>query len=113
MDKTIPRLHEDKQETEKQPFSFIEGDPAAMLIAEFARDTKEEIEKVAADLIADMKQHGYGYHFPIIWGNDIKKVWSLRKAGLGVLSNIPGDSKPVSVIEDTASQPAIPARLYK
>ena len=84
---------------------FIEGDPAAMLIVEFARDTKEEIEKTAANLIADMKENGYGYHFPIIWGNDIKKVWGLRKAGLGVLSNIPGDAKPVSVIEDTAVSP--------
>ena len=38
----------------------------------------------------------------LIWGNDIPKVWGLRTAGLGVLSNLPGDSKPVSVIEDTA-----------
>jgi len=52
-----------------------------------------------------MKQHGYGYHYPVIRGNDIKKVWSLRKAGLGVLSNIPGDAKPVSVVEDTAVSP--------
>ena len=104
MDKTILDCTKNNRKQRNNRF-FIEGDPAAMLIAEFARDTKEEIEKVAADLIADMKQHGYGYHFPIIWGNDIKKVWSLRKAGLGVLSNIPGDSKPVSVIEDTAVSP--------
>src|SRR5690606_472106 len=29
-------------------------------------------------------------------------VWNLRKAGLGLLSNVPGDDKPVPVIEDTA-----------
>ena len=104
MDKTILDCTKNNRKQRNNRF-FIEGDPAAMLIAEFARDTKEDIEKVAADLIADMKQHGYGYHFPIIWGNDIKKVWSLRKAGLGVLSNIPGDAKPVSVIEDTAVSP--------
>ena len=104
MDKTILdcTAHNRKQRANR---FFIEGDPSALLIAEFARDTKEDIEKTAADLIADMKAHSYGYHFPIIWGNDIKKVWSLRKAGLGVLSNIPGDAKPVSVIEDTAVSP--------
>jgi FAD/FMN-containing dehydrogenase/Fe-S oxidoreductase len=104
MDKTILDRTKDNREQQKNRF-FIQGDPAALLIAEFARDTKEEIEKIAVDLIADMKQNGYGYHFPIIWGEDIKKVWALRKAGLGVLSNIPGDSKPVSVIEDTAVSP--------
>jgi ferredoxin len=32
----------------------------------------------------------------------VKKVWDLRKAGLGLLSNLPGDEKAVAVIEDTA-----------
>jgi len=104
MDKTILDCTKNNRKQKNNRF-FVEGDPAALLIAEFARETREEIEKIAADLIADMKQNGYGYHFPIIWGNDIKKVWSLRKAGLGVLSNIPGDAKPVSVIEDTAVSP--------
>ena len=38
-------------------------------------------------------------------GPDINKVWALRKSGLGVLSNMPGDAKPVSLIEDTAIRP--------
>ncbi|MCK7534637.1 MAG: hypothetical protein MZV63_28355 [Marinilabiliales bacterium] len=53
-------------------------------------------------LINDFKNSGFGYHFPIIYDNDTKKVWALRKAGLGVLSNMEGDAKPVSVIEDTS-----------
>jgi FAD/FMN-containing dehydrogenase/Fe-S oxidoreductase len=106
MDKTILDCTKNNRKQRNNRF-FIEGDPAAMLIVEFARNTKEEIEKTASDLIADMKKNGYGYHFPIIWGNDIKKVWGLRKAGLGVLSNIPGDAKPVSVIEDTAVSPQL------
>ena len=39
---------------------------------------------------------------PIIKGKKISLVWNLRKAGLGLLSNIPGDAKPAPVIEDTA-----------
>jgi FAD/FMN-containing dehydrogenase len=49
-----------------------------------------------------MRSAGYGFHFPLVWGADIPRVWGLRTAGLGVLSNMPGDAKPVSVIEDTA-----------
>ncbi len=104
MDKTILDRTADNREQQKNRF-FIKGDPAALLIAEFARDTKEEIEKIAKKLIADMKKNKYGYHFPVIWGDDIKKVWALRKAGLGVLTNVPGDAKFVSVIEDTAVSP--------
>ena len=49
-----------------------------------------------------MRAAGLGYHFPLLFGEDSKKIWSLRKAGLGLLSNLPGDEKAVPVIEDTA-----------
>ena len=55
---------------------------------------------------------GLGYHFPVITGPDIRKVWNLRKAGLGVLSNMPGDAKPVSVIEDTSVNPEKLGGIY-
>ncbi|GAB4336911.1 MAG: FAD-binding and (Fe-S)-binding domain-containing protein [Flammeovirgaceae bacterium] len=81
---------------------FVQGDPGAILVVEIARDTMEEVRKVADEMIAEMKKAGLGYHYPLLSGEDNKKVWDLRKAGLGLLSNIPGDSKPVAVIEDTA-----------
>ncbi len=49
-----------------------------------------------------MRHNGLGYHFPLLFGEDTKKIWTLRKAGLGLLSNLPGDDKAVPVIEDTA-----------
>lgn len=81
---------------------FIEGDPRAILVAELTRDTFARVEADARALIEDLKAQGLGYSYPVVSGDDIKKVWSLRKAGLGLLSNIPGDNKPVPVIEDTA-----------
>lgn len=84
---------------------FIDGEPAAILVVEFAFDTKEAIDRAAEELEKDMRKKGYGYHFPVILGNDINKVWALRKAGLGLLSNVKGDKKPVAVIEDTAVLP--------
>jgi len=81
---------------------FVEGNPGAILVVEIARETAAEVEKDANAMIAEMKTAGFGYHFPIIPKEEANKVWNLRKAGLGLLSNIPGDAKPVAVIEDTA-----------
>jgi len=101
MDSLILNCTKENIEQRKNRF-FVLGDPGAILIIEFARNTKEEIEIIAKDIEIEMRSHGYGYHFPIIWGNDVSRVWALRKAGLGVLSNIEGDAKPVSLVEDTA-----------
>ncbi len=104
MDDRILELTKDNIEQRKNRF-FIKGDPGAILIIEFARDSAEEIDAAAEKLEADLRKDGLGYHYPVIKGNDISKVWTLRKSGLGVLSNMPGDAKPVSVIEDTAVSP--------
>lgn len=81
---------------------FVKGDPGAILIVEFIRNTPEELSADTERMIEDMKQSGFGYHFPVVKGSDIYRVWNLRKSGLGVLSNMKGDAKPVSLIEDTA-----------
>ena len=81
---------------------FIEGDPKAILVAEITRSSEEEAEKDAQALVYDLMGKGLGYSYPIVGGDRIKRVWELRKAGLGLLSNVPGDEKPVPVIEDTA-----------
>ncbi|MET0466567.1 MAG: FAD-linked oxidase C-terminal domain-containing protein [Chitinophagaceae bacterium] len=88
-------------EQQKNRF-FVQGDPGAILVVEFARDTREEIIEDAQRCEAEMRAAGLGYHFPLLFGNDSKKIWTLRKAGLGLLSNLPGDEKAVPVIEDTA-----------
>ena len=81
---------------------FVQGDPGAILVIEFVRETREEIQELANQVEADMRAANLGYHFPLLFGADSKKIWSLRKAGLGLLSNLPGDEKAVPVIEDTA-----------
>ncbi len=81
---------------------FVQGDPGAILVIEFCRNNREEIIAIAAEVEAAMRSAGLGYHFPLLFGDDTKKIWTLRKAGLGLLSNLPGDDKAVPVIEDTA-----------
>jgi FAD/FMN-containing dehydrogenase/Fe-S oxidoreductase len=91
----------DNIEQSKNRF-FVMGDPAAILVIEFVRESLEEITAIAQQVEAEMRAAGAGYHFPLLFGDDTKKIWTLRKAGLGLLSNLPGDAKAVPVIEDTA-----------
>ncbi len=81
---------------------FVQGDPGAILVVELRGNSREEIEQKAVAMEAEMRAANLGYHFPVVYGADTKKVWDLRKAGLGLLSNLPGDEKAVAVIEDTA-----------
>lgn len=106
MDDVIINCTKENIEQRKNRF-FIQGDPGAILIIEFARETREEINQIKEALETEMKKKKLGFHFPVVWGDDIKKVWDLRKAGLGLLSNVPGDAKPVSVVEDTAVKPEV------
>ena len=86
---------------------FVQGEPGAILIVEWARETMEEIDNLQKAMEIELRAAGLGYHFPLVLGDDIKKVWALRKAGLGLLSNISGDAKPVSLVEDTAVDPKV------
>lgn len=104
MDKAIMDLTKSNPTQAKNRF-FVKGDPGAILIVEFAEDDFIKIEAKAEAMEEEMRSAGYGYHFPMLKGADIKKVWNLRKAGLGLLSNMPGDAKPAPVIEDTAVLP--------
>ncbi len=83
---------------------FLQGDPAALLCVQFS-GTAALMEQKIASLQKDLQAAGRGTAFPVLEGEAMAKVWQLRKAGLGLLSNIPGDAKPVPVIEDAALPP--------
>jgi FAD/FMN-containing dehydrogenase/Fe-S oxidoreductase len=101
IDHYILECTKDNIEQSKNRF-FVQGNPGAILVIEFCRQTKEEITAIAKQVEDDMRSANLGYHFPLLFGADSKKIWTLRKAGLGLLSNLPGDAKAVPVIEDTA-----------
>jgi FAD/FMN-containing dehydrogenase/Fe-S oxidoreductase len=90
---------------QRQNRFFVQGDPGAILAVELAADKPEEVESAAHELEKELRSLNLGYHYPVVWGKDQNRVWNLRKAALGLLSNIPGDAKPVAVIEDTAVDP--------
>ena len=101
MDKTILDCTKDNITQQKNRF-FMEGDPEAILMVEFRGATIEEARQQAKMLETQLKASQLGYAYTLVEGDDCNKVWDLRKAGLGLLANIPGAAKAVACIEDTA-----------
>ncbi|SMO33748.1 FAD-binding and (Fe-S)-binding domain-containing protein [Solitalea koreensis] len=86
--------------TASQNSQWIIGDPKSVIIVEFARNSKEEIEEVANSMVAEIKSAGLGYAFPIFYNDDTKPLWDLRKAVLGLMYSGASDVKPVNLVED-------------
>lgn len=101
MDKIILDCAKDNPSQKKNRF-FLQGDPAAVLMLELKAHTKNELDRLADELIRDLKKEKFGYAYPKIYGADVLKIMTLRSAGLGSLAHIAGDKKAVACIEDTA-----------
>jgi FAD/FMN-containing dehydrogenase/Fe-S oxidoreductase len=101
MDKTILDLTKGNTEQAENRF-FVQGDPGAILCIELRADTQELLQSECSMLIERMKEKELGFAFPIVNAPETSKVWTLRAAGLGVLSNLKGKAKPVAFVEDTA-----------
>ncbi len=86
--------------------TFVEGDPAAVLVVEFAGERRDEVlDRLGATEHA-LAQAGLGYS--TVRAVDLASqdnIWRVRKAGQGLLQGIKGDSKPISFVEDTAVSP--------
>ena len=106
MDGDILELSKGNVEQQKNRF-FIDGDPAALLITELRAETRQELNRKADALEQNLLESGLIYKCTRVYGADVSKVWNLRKAGLGILSGMKGDAKPMGVIEDTAVAPRL------
>ena len=106
MDCNILELSKQNVEQQKNRF-FVQGDPAAILIIELRGETRAEIDAIADQMEHALMQNDEHlvYACSRVYGTEISKVWSLRKAGLGLLTGMKGDAKPIGVIEDTAVAP--------
>ncbi len=85
---------------------FIEGDPEALLVVEVVAESEAELMAKLERLEQRVKREGLGYAMPrLIEPSEQAKVWEVRKAGLGLMMNVPGDAKPLPFVEDTAVSP--------
>lgn len=101
IDHTIIECTRNNIEQQKNRF-FIQGSPGAILLIEFSDYTRDEIKQRCDALIAKLQQEKLGYTYPLYFQPEISIIWELRRAALGLLSNISGDAKPVSLVEDNA-----------
>ena len=85
--------------------SMIEGDPAAVLVVEFYGQSDTELEQKAERLKTHLATRGVRTTAePVVVLDPARQedVWSVRKAGLGLLMSVRGDHKPIPVIEDVS-----------
>lgn len=101
MDKAILNCTKDSPVFSKLRW-FVEGDPEAVLIVELKSNTPEDLETQVGRLKRQMLEENESYACVSIAADRQNEVWTLRKAGLGLLSNIAGDDHAVACIEDTA-----------
>ena len=84
---------------------FVEGDPGGILAVEVRRGTRAEAIAELRALEGELRAAGLGYAYPVLCDDDVGRVWDLRRAGQGVMMNVPGDAKPRENVEDTAVAP--------
>ena len=84
----------------------VSGGPKAVLMVEFFAETEQGVIEQTTRFVAALQAQNLGYAYPVLFGDDTKKPWALRKAGLSIMYNVPGDEKPANVIEDCAVAPA-------
>ncbi|MBI4588658.1 MAG: FAD-binding protein [Candidatus Rokubacteria bacterium] len=85
---------------------FVQGDPAAILIVEYAGDSDAEVKSKVEALEGRRARDRFGYASHVAYDpGEQQSIWKLRKAGLGLLLGMKGDAKPIAFIEDTAVDP--------
>ncbi len=82
---------------------FVRGEPAALLLVEFAGEVLDALHDRLDRLDELMGQLGHpdAVHRAIEPAAQAE-IWSVRKAGLNIVMSMKGDAKPVSFIEDCA-----------
>jgi FAD/FMN-containing dehydrogenase/Fe-S oxidoreductase len=104
-DKMILDLARDNIE-QSQRMGFVQGDPAAIMIVEYAGETDAEVRAKVEALDACRQRGGFGYAAHVAHDTaEQQSIWKLRKAGLGLLLGMKGDKKPIAFVEDTAVEP--------
>jgi len=99
VDRTMIGLARANPAFEKTVNAFLQGDPDAILLVEFA---DERIGRLK-DLVQLMADLGLPGSVVEVTDDKLQKqIWEVRKAGLNIMMSMKGDGKPVSFIEDCA-----------
>jgi len=84
----------------------IEGQPEALLMVEFSSEDPREVVDRVQRLSRQLRgMPGLTALVPALEPSLREPLWSLRSAAAALLLGLPGDSKPVAFVEDTAVEP--------
>jgi FAD/FMN-containing dehydrogenase/Fe-S oxidoreductase len=104
-DKVILDLARNNIEQSKR-MAFVDGDPGAILIVEYAGETEAEVRSKVEALETRRGRERFGYAAHLAYDpGEQQSIWKLRKAGLGLLLGMKGDKKPIAFVEDTCVEP--------
>lgn len=106
IDKYIVQLSRENLELGRA-LSFVEGEPAALLVVEFAGHLPDQVDD-GFQLLERQLQGTTGLQ-KIIRSESPQqadRIWRCREAGAPLLLSIPGAQKPIPFVEDTAVDPA-------
>ena len=82
---------------------FVQGEPEALLLVEFAGDDAAAQRRNLDGLVELMASLGHPDAVVEATHPSFQKdIWEVRKAGLNIMMSMKGDGKPVSFIEDCA-----------
>jgi FAD/FMN-containing dehydrogenase/Fe-S oxidoreductase len=85
---------------------FVQGDPGAIMIVEYAGESDAEVQAKIEALEARRGRERFGYVGHVAYGTaEQGSIWKLRKAGLGLLLGTKGERKPIAFVEDTCVDP--------
>src|SRR5262249_13763117 len=77
------------------------------LMVEYAGDTADAVKRQVYQLEELRKARRIGYAASLAFNPDeVKAIWGVRKAGLGLLLGTKGDKKTIAFVADTAVEPA-------
>ncbi|HEY6565370.1 MAG TPA: FAD-linked oxidase C-terminal domain-containing protein, partial [Pirellulaceae bacterium] len=87
---------------------FLIGSPKAVQIVEvFGESETDAADRIHA-VARELERRGIGSHWPIRTdAAGIRRVWEVRKLGLGLISNLEGKRKGIAVVEDACVPVAV------
>jgi FAD/FMN-containing dehydrogenase/Fe-S oxidoreductase len=92
---------------QSQRLGFVQGSPSSLLMVEYAGETEHEVKEQVLKLEEVRRRQKIGYAATLAYKpEEVRAIWGVRKAGLGLLLGTTGDKKPIAFVEDAAVEPA-------
>ncbi len=114
IDKIVLEMTRGTQEYRRR-MTFVEGDPAALLLVEYSGEDSAQLAARLDGVEAKLRRKGLGYaYLRAVDSAAQANIWKVRNAGQGLLLGMVGDRKPATFVEDTAVSPEkLPAYIAR